>query len=190
MKRSMKEWAKARIDEMLNHWMDDFGYLLASSTAMEKAAAGAKEAIDALPDEDDLTVRINTHGNDLPVQHGEWIDLMTAEEVQMEKGEYRVISLGVSMELPKGYYAKIVPRSSTCGKWGIIMANSVGIIENDYCGDDDIWGFPAIAIMDTHIPKGVRVAQFCVCKQEQPVRFESVSFLGNQNRGGYGSTGD
>ena len=99
---SDKEWAKERLDELLNHWQAEFDYLPVSKKSMVKAVAYAKEAINALEDQCELVVKINTHGNSLPVQHGEWIDLTTANDVEMHKGEYMVISLGVSMELPKG----------------------------------------------------------------------------------------
>lgn len=94
------------------------------------------------------------------------------------------------MELPEGYYAQVVPRSSTCKNWGIIMANSVGIIENTYCGDNDVWGFPAIAIRETAIPKGTRICQFRLCKKEVMPEFVAVESLGNPDRGGWGSTGN
>ena len=77
-----------------------------------------------------MKIRINTHGNELPVSHGEWVDLYTAEDVEMGPLDFKIISLGVAMELPEGYYAQVVPRSSTCKNHGIIMANSVGIIEH------------------------------------------------------------
>ena len=137
-----------------------------------------------------LTVRINTHGGKMPEQHGEWIDLATAEDVELEPLEFKIISLGVSMELPEGYYAQVVPRSSTCMKHGIMLANSMGIIEHDYCGDNDIWGFPAVAIRKTFIPKGTRVCQFCLVRKHEPVEFVQVEALGNADRGGYGSTGE
>ena len=89
-----------------------------------------------------MKVRINAHGNALPEAHGEWIDLCTAEDTTLSFLEYKIISLGISIEIPAGYYAHIVPRSSTFGKWGILLANSMGVIENDYCGDGDVWGFP------------------------------------------------
>lgn len=136
-----------------------------------------------------MIVRINTHGNKLPETYGDFTDLATAEDVEMKKDEFRVISLGVSMELPEGYYAELVPRSSTFKKWGIMSANSIGIIDNDYCGDDDIWGFPAIAMKDVSIPKGTRIAQFRLVKKHEPIEFEQVERLGNPNRGGIGSTG-
>ena len=79
-----------------------------------------------------MKVKINTHGNALPEVHGEWIDLCTAEDVTLDFLEYKIISLGVSIEIPAGYYAHVVPRSSTFGKWGILLANSMGVIENDY----------------------------------------------------------
>ena len=136
-----------------------------------------------------MKVKINTHGGPLPVKHGEWVNLYAGEDISMKKDEFRIISLGVSMELPEGYYAQIVPRSSTCKNYGIFMANSIGIIENNYCGDDDIWGFPAVAIRDTEIKKGTRICQFRLVKQEVVVEFEQVDHLGKANRGGFGSTG-
>ena len=60
-----------------------------------------------------MKVKINTHGNALPEVHGEWIDLCTAEDVTLDFLEYKIISLGVSIEIPAGYYAHVVPRSST-----------------------------------------------------------------------------
>ena len=134
-------------------------------------------------------IRINTHGNEMPVSHGEWIDLRTAEDVELDPLEFKIISLGVAMELPEGYYAQVVPRSSTCKTFGIIMANSIGIIEHNYSGNEDVWGFPAVAIRHTVIPKGSRIYQFHLVKQDEPVEFEQVDDLGNPNRGGWGSTG-
>ena len=141
-------------------------------------------------EDDFLNIRINTHGNPMPKKHGEWIDLATASDVELVKGEFQIISLGVSMELPEGYYAEIVPRSSTFKKYKIILANSMGVIDNAYRGDNDIWGFPAIAVKDTMIPKGTRICQFRIVKNPPKVRFEKVETLGNKNRGGFGSTGD
>ena len=125
----------------------------------------------------------------MPEIHGEWIDLHTAEDAELNPLEFKIISLGISMELPEGYYAQVVPRSSTCKNFGVIMANSMGIIENSYCGDNDIWGFPAVAIRQTVIPKGTRICQFRLVKQSETVEFEQVESLGNADRGGFGSTG-
>ena len=124
----------------------------------------------------------------MPEQHGDWIDLMAAEDMTIWEGEYRVIPLGVSMELPEGHFAMVVPRSSTYRNYHILMANGVGIIDNAYCGDGDVWGFPAIAMEDAFIKKGTRIAQFTVMKSED-IDFEKVDSLGNENRGGFGSTG-
>ena len=137
-----------------------------------------------------MEVKINTHGTEMPEKHGDWIDLSTAEDTHIGAGQFKVISLGVSMQLPDGYYAKVLPRSSTPKKWGIMLANSCGIIDNEYCGDNDIWGFPAYAFRETFIPKGTRIAQFCVVKQEEAVELVQVDSLGNPDRGGFGSTGD
>ena len=134
-------------------------------------------------------IRINTHGNKMPESHGEWIDLRTSEDVVLRPFEYKRISLGVSMELPEGYYAHMVPRSSTCEKYGIIQANSMGVYEHEYCGDGDIWAFPAVAIRETYIPKGTRICQFRLVKCADPVEFKQVESLVNKDRGGFGSTG-
>lgn len=120
---------------------------------------------------------------------GDWIDLRAAETVEMKAGEFKIIPLGVSMELPNGYEAYVLPRSSTFAKWGIMMVNSMGVIDNSYCGDNDIWGFPALAIRRTVINAGDRICQFRIAKNSEPIDFIEVESLGNEDRGGYGSTG-
>ena len=136
-----------------------------------------------------MKIKINTHGNPMPERHGDWIDLATAEDVEVKSGEYVSISLGVSMELPKGCYAMVVPRSSTFKKWSLLQANSVGVIDNDYSGPNEIWRFPCVAFKDVFIPKGTRLCQFCVMKSNEAVEFEQDDLATNEDRGGFGSTG-
>lgn len=135
------------------------------------------------------TVKVSTHGNPMPEQHGEWIDLHTAEDADMKQGEIRMISLGTAMELPPGCCAYMLPRSSTAERWGVLMANSMGVIENSFCGDSDIWHFPAYAVRDTFIPKGTRICQFQLAEQAEPPRLVKTVRLKNRPRGGLGSTG-
>ena len=125
-----------------------------------------------------------------PVQHGDWIDLRAAEDVSMKEGEFRLISLGVSIKLPEGYEAHVVPRSSTFKKWGVLQANHMGVIDEAYCGENDIWRFPALAMRDTEIKKGDRICQFRVMKKQPPIIFEVVDHMEDQDRGGFGSTGE
>jgi dUTP pyrophosphatase len=124
---------------------------------------------------------------------GDWIDLRAAETVEMKKGEFRLISLGVSMQLPEGYEANIVPRSSTYKNFKVLQTNSFGVVDNSYCGDNDIWKFPALAMEDTVINKGDRICQFRInetMSNKMPdLSFEEVEFLNNENRGGFGSSG-
>lgn len=120
---------------------------------------------------------------------GDWIDLRCAETIILMKGTYRLIPLGVCMQLPKGYEALIVPRSSTFKRWGILQTNSIGIIDESYCGDDDEWMMPVYATRNTVINKNDRVCQFRILKHQPEVNFEVVEALQNQNRGGFGSTG-
>jgi dUTP pyrophosphatase len=123
------------------------------------------------------------------IKQGDWIDLRASETVQLAKGEFKLIPLGVAMELPKGYEAHVLPRSSTCKNFGILLANSEGIIDNSYCGDNDQWYFPAYAIRDTIINKDERICQFRIVKKQPKIEFNIVNHLGNKNRGGIGSTG-
>ena len=123
------------------------------------------------------------------IEKGDWIDLRSAEDVELKRGEDKLIHLGVAMQLPKGYEAHVVPRSSTFRKWGIIQTNHMGIIDNTYCGDSDWWLFPALATRDVKIEKGDRICQFRIEKKMPKIKFETVEILGNKNRNGFGSTG-
>ena len=61
------------------------------------------------------------------------------------------------MQLPEGYEAIIAPRSSTFNRFGLIQTNSIGVIDNTYCGDLDIWMMPVVALRDTQIREGDRI---------------------------------
>ncbi|MCI9162784.1 MAG: dUTP diphosphatase [Lachnospiraceae bacterium] len=119
----------------------------------------------------------------------DWIDLRAAEDVAMQAGEFRLIPLGVAMELPEGYEAHVVPRSSTYKNFGIIQTNHMGVIDESYCGDHDQWYFPAYALRDTQIREGDRICQFRIMEHQPVIRFEEVESLGHKDRGGIGSTG-
>ncbi|MBR4027886.1 MAG: deoxyuridine 5'-triphosphate nucleotidohydrolase [Lachnospiraceae bacterium] len=119
----------------------------------------------------------------------DWIDLRASEEVELKAGEFKLIPLGVAMEIPKGYEAHIAPRSSTFKTWGILQTNSIGIIDNSYCGDDDMWRMPVYATRDTTIYVNDRIAQFRIMENQPKILFEEVISLGNKSRGGFGTTG-
>lgn len=119
----------------------------------------------------------------------DWIDLRAAEDVTLKKGEFRLIKLGVSMELPKGYEAVIVPRSSTYKNFGIIQTNHMGVVDESYCGEQDVWMMPALAVRDTQIHVNDRICQFRIQKHQPQIHFEEVEYLSGENRGGIGSTG-
>lgn len=137
-------------------------------------------------------IKIKYHADITPIEMkegGDWIDLRAAEDVSFKAGEFKLISLGVSMQLPEGYEAHVVPRSSTYKNFGIIQTNHVGIIDNSYCGDNDIWKYPAYALRNTKIKKDDRICQFRIVKKQPAIVFETVEKLGNKDRGGIGSTG-
>lgn len=120
---------------------------------------------------------------------GDWIDLRAAETVEMKEGEFKLIPLGVAMELPEGYEALVAPRSSTFKNFGIIQTNSLAVIDELYCGDNDFWFFPAYAIRDTKIEMNDRICQFRIIKHQPTIEFSEVEVLNNTDRGGHGSTG-
>lgn len=120
---------------------------------------------------------------------GDFIDLRAAETVNLFPGDFKYISLGISAKLPEGYYAELVPRSSTFKNWGILQPNSPGIIDESYCGDNDIWKMPVFATRQTTIRINERICQFRLVKKEKPPVICPVEFLGGEDRGGFGSSG-
>lgn len=138
------------------------------------------------------------------IRKGDWIDLTNAESIKIAKGpEVTKISLGVAMQLPNGFEAVVLPRSSTYAKYKITMVNSMGVIDNSYCGKDDIWKMPVIAQRDTFIPEGVRIAQFRIQLSQKATIWQKIKWLfsgkikllhvtnlDNTSRGGFGSTGE
>lgn len=138
-----------------------------------------------------LTIKIKYFTDDKieKIKNGDWIDLKSAEDLILQAGECKLIKLNVAMELPVGYEAIVAPRSSTFKNFGIIMTNSIGIIDEMYCGDNDQWRFPAMAIRNTKINKGDRICQFRVIEHQPFLKFDEVEVLGNSDRGGFGSTG-
>jgi len=119
----------------------------------------------------------------------DWIDLRASETVKLKKGDFKLIPLGVGMKLPKGYEANIVPRSSTFKNYGIIQTNSLAVIDNSYCGDEDMWRMPVYATRDTVIAQNDRICQFRINKNQENIKFEIIEKLGSENRDGFGSTG-
>lgn len=131
------------------------------------------------------------------ITKGNWIDLRAAENVTLKKGEFKLIRLGIAMELPRGYEAHVVPRSSTFKNFGVIQTNHQGVVdgpdretgEGGYCGNEDEWFFPALAVRDTEIHVNDRICQFHIMEQQPEITFEEVTELTGPNRGGHGSTG-
>lgn len=124
-----------------------------------------------------------------PIECGDWIDLRSAENVTLRAGEFRLIHLGVAMELPEGYEAITAPRSSTFKNFGIIQTNSIGVIDELYKGDNDEWLYPVYALRDTKINFDDRICQFRIQKKMPKITFEEVESLNNEDRNGFGSTG-
>ena len=119
----------------------------------------------------------------------DWIDLRAAEELSLHQGEFALIPLGIAMKLPAGYEAHVVPRSSTFKNFGIIQTNSMGVIDESYCGDNDQWFMPALAMRDTVIHVNDRICQFRIMKHQPTITFHKVDQLRSPDRGGHGSTG-
>ena len=141
------------------------------------------------------TIKIKYHSSEIEKLRyidgkSDWIDIRSAEDVELKAGDFKLISLGVSMQLPKGYEAHIAPRSSTYKTWGIIQTNSVGVVDESYSGDSDIWKIPVYATRDTVIHKNDRICQFRIMEHQPAINFEEVEYLDGIERGGFGSTGE
>ena len=119
----------------------------------------------------------------------DWIDVRSAEDVTLEAGEFHLINLGVSVQLPEGYEMIIAPRSSTYKNFGLIQTNSIGVVDESYCGDNDILRMPVKADRHTEIHVNDRVCQFRIMKHQPTIVFEEVEHLEGQDRGGFGTTG-
>ncbi len=139
-----------------------------------------------------MNIQIKYHSDIIPLEKtdkGDWIDLRLSETVEMKAGEFKILPLGVSMKLPEGYEAVVIPRSSTFKTWGILQTNHFGLIDNSYCGDNDIWRFPALATRDVVIEKNSRICQFRIQKKMENIEFTTVEHLSDECRGGFGSSG-
>ena len=119
----------------------------------------------------------------------DWIDLRVAENVSMKQGEYRLISMGISVEIPKGYEMFIVPRSSAYKNFGILQTNAMGVVDESFCGDNDIIHMPILAMRDTELHINDRIGQFRLMPHQPEVHFIEVDHLDNEDRGGFGTTG-
>lgn len=119
----------------------------------------------------------------------EWVDLRCAEDTELKAGERKLVSTGVAMQLPEGYEAIVAPRSSSFKNYGFMLANNIGVIDNKYCGDNDIWYLNVYPTRDVVIPAGERIAEFRIQKTQGDINFIEVESLGNEDRGGFGSTG-
>lgn len=137
-------------------------------------------------------IQIVYHAPITPIEwteKGDWIDLRSAEDIDLKKGEFALINLGVSMKLPDGYEAHVAPRSSTYKNFKIIQTNSVAVIDNNYSGTNDIWKYPVLAMEDTHISFDDRICQFRLMPVMGKVLFQVEETLDETDRGGIGSTG-
>lgn len=141
-------------------------------------------------------IKIKYHEPITPLENinganSDWIDLRCAEPngIDLKTGEFKLISLGVSMKLPDGYEAHIVPRSSTFKTWGLLQTNPHAVIDNSYCSDTDVWKYPVYATRDTHIDFNDRICQFRIVKKQPTIIFEKVDHLDGKSRGGFGSSG-
>ena len=168
-----------------------------SNGDVKKAGFESRKELDkfiaSLTDGQNVKIRIKYHADIEKLKYidgkSDWIDLRAAERVEFKKGDFKLISLGVSMEIPEGYEAHLAPRSSTFKNYGLLQTNSIGVIDNSYSGDNDIWKMPVYATRDTVVEVNDRIAQFRIIKNQPKIEFEKTEHLGGNDRGGFGSTG-
>lgn len=132
------------------------------------------------------------------ITKGNWIDVYAYQDIFVPEGERAMINLGFALELPKGWEGHLAPRSSTFKTWGIIQTNHVGVVDDTYIGDNDIWHMPVYClepkdfindVYGTLIKKGDKIGQFRIMEVMPEIEFEEVEFFNNIDRGGFGTTG-
>ena len=139
------------------------------------------------------------------LERGDWIDLRLAKDVHLSQGEFGLLPLGIRVKLPMGFEAYVVPRSSTYKNFKIIQVNSPGVIDNSYCGKDDEWKMPVVALEATAIQKNTRICQFRIMPNQkvgveikgmwnwaEGIELVEEEWLdgSEESRGGFGSTGE
>lgn len=147
------------------------------------------EALSTLAENVDIQYWPGAHELECNLEKGGWIDMYVYEDIDMKAGDFKLIPLGVAMKMPEMYEGILAPRSSTFKNWGILQANSIGVIDNSYCGPEDMWRLAAYATRDVHIPKDTRLCQFRIQPVQLPIKFNVVEQLGGESRSGFGSTG-
>lgn len=175
---------------------------LITMSDIEKMDDFTKEVLNSKP----MVLKIRYIDKDFPTLHmtekGDWIDLKAAEDYTLKAGESALINLGVAMKVPDDYEAWLAPRSGTFKKYGLIQTNSIGIIDNSYSGNNDIWRMPVLATVDTVVNKGDRLCQFRLvermsrvfCKYPMDKCIDDLYIvetdqLDDTDRGGFGSSG-
>jgi dUTP pyrophosphatase len=123
------------------------------------------------------------------IAQGDWLDLRTAEDLELKAGDHKLIPLGFACKLPRGYEALVAPRGSTFKKYGLTVVNSLGVIDEAYCGNEDQWFLNVLAHRDIEIPKYERICQFRIQQKMPSISFVEVLDLEDPSRGGHGSTG-
>lgn len=127
------------------------------------------------------------------IKKGDWVDLAIDKDISVAAGEAVKVPLGFAMKLPDGVEAHVLPRSSTFMKTGLLLTNSMGIIDNSYSGNDDEWSSVFYATRQVDIERGTRLLQFRLVDTQATmfgqIGFEEVTQLDSVNRGGFGSTG-
>ena len=158
----------------------------------------AEEAISVQDDDPDqadgMGLVVMYHNKDLEKLEyidgkSDWVDLRAAENVHLKQGEYHLVDLGISVKLPAGYEMIIAPRSSTFKNFGVIQTNSIGLIDETYCGENDIIKMPVLAMRDTDIHVNDRICQFRIQKHQPRLNFNETEHMEDASRGGFGSTG-
>ena len=116
-------------------------------------------------------------------------DLASREDVSIKPGEVGLIPLNVAVDAPEQYFIFVVARSSL-HKRGLMLVNGIGIIDSDYCGDNDEIKAPLYNFSNEEVlvKKGERTVQAMLVNFEK-VEWEEVDSLENEERGGFGITG-
>jgi len=117
-------------------------------------------------------------------------DLYSRINIIIPPKELRFVPLNVIISIPEDYFMMLAARSSLPIKKGLMCANSIGIVDTDFCGEQDEWRFEAYNFtgLPVTIARGERIAQALLIKFEK-AEITSATTVIAESRGGIGSTG-
>ncbi len=118
-------------------------------------------------------------------------DLYSRKDITVPPFKVTIIPTNLIVKIPKGYFLMLASRSSTPLKKSLMVANGIGVIDQDYCGEEDEIGLQVLNFsqQNVEVKRGERIGQALLIKITKADNFVKVTSMSKKSRGGFGSTG-